>query len=128
MLDRTPKSGLYILTRPDDRPWFTAKNDKEMGKAFRDHMRTAKLYPDDPKERLHFNGLRGTAVTPLAEVDAQRRKLFRSPDTRCNPQPEFSKSISRGLRRFPVPRSSSSRTPRQPILQASCKLRMARKN
>lgn len=68
MLDKTPKAGPYILARADGRPWFTEKNDKELGKAFREHMKDAGLYYADPKERLHFNDLRGTAVTLLAEA------------------------------------------------------------
>lgn len=68
MLDTAPKTCPYILSRADGRPWFTDKNDKELGKAFRAHMKTAGLYPDDPGERLHFNDLRGTAVTLLSEA------------------------------------------------------------
>ena len=79
MLDSTPKTCPYILARADGRPWFTAKNDKAMGKAWRVRMKHANLYGDDylskvrsdpdlKGECLHFNDLRGTAVTPLAEA------------------------------------------------------------
>jgi integrase len=68
MLDATPKTCPFILARADGRPWHTEKNDKEMGKAFRKHMRDAGLYADDPKERMHFNDMRGTSVTLLAEA------------------------------------------------------------
>lgn len=71
MLDNTPKRGPYILTRADGRPWFTEQNDKELGKAFRKHMKDAGLYAADPKERLHFNDIRGTAVTLLAEAGCE---------------------------------------------------------
>jgi integrase len=77
MLEATPKRGPYILTRPDGRPWFTSKNDKAMGKAWRERMDDAALRSEgylaearaDPElkgVRLHFNDLRGTAVTLLA--------------------------------------------------------------
>lgn len=68
MLDGAPKSGLFILTREDQRPWHTQKDDKALGKAWRAHMIEAGLYSSDPSERLHFNDLRGTAVTLLAEA------------------------------------------------------------
>ena len=78
MLDKMTKVGPYILTRPDGRPWFTGKDDKRMGKKWGDHFKTTKLSvagylaeahkePDLAGEKLHFNDLRGTAVTLLAE-------------------------------------------------------------
>lgn len=79
MLEATAKVGPYILTRADGRPWFTAKNDKELGKEWRAQAEKAGLYRDDylsesrnepdfQGERLHFNDLRGTAITLLAEA------------------------------------------------------------
>jgi integrase len=68
MLDSTPKTCLYILAREDGRPWFTEKDDKALGKAWREQMETAGLYHDDPAERLHFNDIRGTSVTLLSEA------------------------------------------------------------
>ncbi len=70
MLDSTPKNGPFILTRPDETPWHTAKDDKAMGKAWTAHMKAAGLYSESPGDRLHFNDLRGTAVTLLAEAGA----------------------------------------------------------
>lgn len=78
MLDEMPRVGPYILTRPNKRPWFTTSNNKELGSAWRDRMEAAKMYRDDylyetrndpdlKGKRLHFNDLRGTAVTLLAE-------------------------------------------------------------
>lgn len=79
MLDGTPRVGPYILVRPNDRPWFTAKSNKELGSAWRERMTAVKMYRDDylsetrndpdlEGKRLHFNDLRGTAVTLLAEA------------------------------------------------------------
>lgn len=76
MLDAMPKQGPFILTRADGRPWHTERNDKELGKAWRRHMQAAGFYPkpfeDLSKEEkqgfLHFNDLRGTAVTLLTEA------------------------------------------------------------
>jgi integrase len=81
MLDSTPKACPYILARPDGRPWFTAKNDKEMGKAWRERMEAiglhdigylAKARNDFDSEfdgyRLHLHDVRGTAVTLLSEA------------------------------------------------------------
>lgn len=78
MLATSPRVGPYILTRVDGRPWFTAKNDKEMGKAWRKRMADAGFYAkpfeemtkEEKAEQLHFNDLRGTAVTLLAEAGA----------------------------------------------------------
>jgi integrase len=70
MLAHAPKEGPFILTRSDDRPWFTEKDDKALNKAWTAHMRSAGLYHDDPAERLRFSDLRGTAVTLLAEAGA----------------------------------------------------------
>ncbi|MFD1703354.1 tyrosine-type recombinase/integrase [Methylopila henanensis] len=69
MLDATPKAGPFILTRPDGRPWHTEKDDKALGKAWTARMKDAELYPEKRAERLHFNDLRGTAVTLLAEAN-----------------------------------------------------------
>ncbi|MDW4551496.1 tyrosine-type recombinase/integrase [Defluviimonas sp. D31] len=73
MLDSTPRQGPYILTRADGRPWFTEGSDKELGKQWRVHIIEAGFYPRPLKEmtkaekagQLHFNDLRGTAVTLL---------------------------------------------------------------
>jgi integrase len=70
MLKATPKEGPFILARDDGKPWHTAKNDKAMGKQWREHMVACGLYTDDAKTRLRFNDLRGTAVTMLAEAGA----------------------------------------------------------
>ncbi|WP_420023350.1 tyrosine-type recombinase/integrase [Cereibacter azotoformans] len=74
MLDATPRQGPYILTRVDGRPWFTEGSDKELSKQWRTHMQAAGFYqrPFDELTKaekashLHFNDLRGTAVTMLA--------------------------------------------------------------
>jgi hypothetical protein len=79
MLDTTPKSGPYILTRANGKPWFTEKADDELGAAWRERMIASGLHDEnylakaknDPElkgVRLHFNDLRGTAVTLLAEA------------------------------------------------------------
>lgn len=70
MLKATPKTGPFILTRENGAPWHTAKNNKELGKQWRAHMIACGLYGDDPKTRLHFNDLRGTAVTLLSVAGA----------------------------------------------------------
>lgn len=70
MLTATPRQGPFILTRRDGKPWHTLRNDKELGKQWRDHMVRCGLYGNDPKTRLRFNDLRGTAVTLLAEAGA----------------------------------------------------------
>ena len=75
MLDATPKSGLFILTRADGRPWHTAKNNKALSKAWRDHMKAAGLYHDDKAIRLHFNDLRGTGVTMLSEASCTPQEV-----------------------------------------------------
>jgi len=75
MLDKTPKSGPFILTREDGRPWHTAKNNKALSKAWRDHMKAAGLYHDDKAIRLHFNDLRGTAVTLLSEASCTPQEV-----------------------------------------------------
>jgi integrase len=76
MLDGMPRRGPFILTREDGRPWHTASNDKELGKAWRRHMEAAGFYPkpfaeltkEEKQSFLHFNDLRGTAVTLLTEA------------------------------------------------------------
>lgn len=70
MLESIPKAGPFILTRNDGKPWHTAKNDKELGKQWREHMIACGLHSADAKTRLRFNDLRGTAVTLLAEAGA----------------------------------------------------------
>ena len=78
MLTATPKSCAYILARADGRPWFTAANDKALDKAWRGHMEAAGFYsrpfPEltdaEKRSHLHFNDLRGTAITLLAESGA----------------------------------------------------------
>ncbi len=78
MLETAPRTSTYILTREDGRPWFTERNDKELGKAWRRHMEAADFYPrpfaeltkEEKAQHLHFNDLRGTAVTLLAEAGA----------------------------------------------------------
>lgn len=81
MLEQTPRVGPYILTRADGRPWFTDKDGSALGKAWPRQMEAAGFYPrpfaELTKARkagfLHFNDMRGTAVTLLAEA-------------RCTPQ------------------------------------------
>jgi integrase len=76
MLDGMQRRGPFILTREDCRPWHTASNDKELGKAWRRHMEAAGFYPkpfvdltkEEKQSFLHFNDLRGTAVTLLTEA------------------------------------------------------------
>ena len=78
MLKSTPKSCAYILSRADGRPWFTAGSDKALDKAWRIHMEAAGFYPKpfaeltdaEKRSHLHFNDLRGTAITLLAESGA----------------------------------------------------------
>lgn len=70
MLETTPKEGPFILTRDNGKPWHTAKNDKELGKQWREHTVACGLYTEDPKTRLRFNDLRGTAVTLLSVAGA----------------------------------------------------------
>ena len=78
MLTATPKSCAYILARADGRPWFTAANDKALDKAWRGHMEAAGFYPKpfaeltdaEKRSHLHFNDIRGTAITLLAEAGA----------------------------------------------------------
>ncbi len=64
MLDGMDRRGPFILTRPDGRPWFTAKDDKALGKAWRVHATAAGIVD------RNFNDIRGTAVTLLAESGA----------------------------------------------------------
>ena len=64
MLDGMDRRGPFILTRPDGRPWFTAKDDKALGKAWRVHASGVGIVD------RNFNDLRGTAVTLLAESSA----------------------------------------------------------
>ncbi|WP_143542873.1 hypothetical protein [Cereibacter azotoformans] len=76
MLDSAPRQGPCILTRADGRPWFTDGSDKELSKQWRARMQAAGFYPRpfdemtkaEKAEHLHFNDLRGTAVTMLAEA------------------------------------------------------------
>lgn len=68
MLDATPRECPFILARPDGRPWFTEKDDKALGKAWKDHMIACGLYVEDRAERLELRDLRGTAVTLLSEA------------------------------------------------------------
>lgn len=76
MLDNMPKQGPFILTRADGRPWHTERNHKELGKKWREHMEAAGFYPkpfkdltkEEKKGFLHFNDMRGTAVTLLTEA------------------------------------------------------------
>lgn len=68
MLDGTPRVCAFILSRPDGRPWFTEKDDKALGKAWKEHMQACGLYVEDRAERLELRDLRGTAVTLLAEA------------------------------------------------------------
>jgi len=64
MLDGMVRRGPFILARADGRPWFTEKDDKALGKAWREHAKAAGIVD------RHFNDLRGTAVTMLAEAGA----------------------------------------------------------
>lgn len=78
MLDGTPRQCANILTRADGRPWFTAKDDKALAKAWRARMEAAGFYPKPFDELtraekatyLHFHDMRGTAVTLLSEAGA----------------------------------------------------------
>jgi integrase len=45
MLEASPKTSPYILTRADGRPWFSEKDDKQLGKAWHAHMEAAGFYP-----------------------------------------------------------------------------------
>ncbi len=69
MLEAMPRSGPYILTRADGRPWFTDGNDKALSKAWAAHMKVAGLWRADPAERLQLRDLRGTTVTLLFEAE-----------------------------------------------------------
>lgn len=68
VLDSIPRQCPYILARADGRPWFTAKNDKELSKQWAAHMKRCGLYSENDSERLEFGDLRGTAVTLMAEA------------------------------------------------------------
>ena len=68
VLDSIPRQCPYILARADGRPWFTAKNDKELSKQWTAHMKRCGLYAEDESERLELADLRGTAVTLMAEA------------------------------------------------------------
>lgn len=78
MLETAPRTSPYILTRADGRPWFSDKDDKQLAKAWRTHMEAAGFYPkpfdeltaEEKRAHLHFNDIRGTAVTLLAESGA----------------------------------------------------------
>ena len=74
ILDATPRQCAFILARNDGRPWFTAKDDKALWKAWHARMIEAGFYPkpfeelttEEKNEYLHFRDMRGTAVTILA--------------------------------------------------------------
>lgn len=76
MLDETPRQGPFILTRADGTPWFTLADESPLSDAWRNRMEAAGFYPkawddltkEEKKGFLHFNDLRGTAVTLLAEA------------------------------------------------------------
>ena len=68
VLDSIPRQCPYILARADGRPWFTARNDKELSKQWTAHMKRCGLYSTDHSDRLEFADLRGTAVTMMAEA------------------------------------------------------------
>jgi integrase len=76
MLDDTPRQGPFILTRADGMPWFTPADESPLSDAWRNRMDAAGFYPkawddltkEEKKGFLHFNDLRGTAVTLLAEA------------------------------------------------------------
>lgn len=76
MLDETPRQGPFILTRADGTPWFTLADESPLSDAWRNRMDAAGFYPkawddltkEEKKGFLHFNDLRGTAVTLLAEA------------------------------------------------------------
>ncbi len=70
MLDAMPRTGPYVLTQADGRPWFTEGDDKALSKAWAAHMRAAGLYREDPAERLQLRDLRGTTMTLLFEAGA----------------------------------------------------------
>ena len=75
-VDDTPRQGPFILTRADGTPWFTLADESPLSDAWRIRMDAAGFYPkawddltkDEKKGFLHFNDLRGTAVTLLAEA------------------------------------------------------------
>jgi integrase len=71
MLDTIPRVGRYILTRDDDRPWFTERDDKALSKAWAAHMKACGLYHVDKSEKLELRDLRGTAVTLLSEAGCE---------------------------------------------------------
>lgn len=78
MLDTAPRSGPFILTRPDGRPWHTERDDKALSKAWHQHMVAAGFYPRpwdqmtaaEKRAHVQFRDLRGTAVTLLSEAGA----------------------------------------------------------
>ena len=78
MLTTSPRTCPFILARPDGRPWFTEKDDKQLAKAWRAQMEAAGFYPTplaqlsaaERRAHLHFNDIRGTAITLLAEAGA----------------------------------------------------------
>ena len=78
MLDTAPRSGPFILTQADGRPWHTERDDKALSKAWHAHMAAAGFYPRPFEEmtaaerRAHvqFRDMRGTAVTLLSEAGA----------------------------------------------------------
>ncbi len=78
MLAASPRTSPYILTRADGRPWFSAKDDKQLGKAWHAQMEASGFYPkpfteltdEEKRAHLRFNDIRGTAVTLLAESGA----------------------------------------------------------
>jgi integrase len=79
VLDSTKKACPYILARGNGFPWHTEKDDSALSREWREHMDTANLRGNDylantrdeaefKGVRLHFNDLRGTAVTLLAQA------------------------------------------------------------
>lgn len=78
MLDASPKTCPYILTRADGSPWFTAKDDKYLAKVWRAHMEDVGFYKmplanmsdKEKRSQLHFNDIRGTSITLLAAAGA----------------------------------------------------------
>ncbi len=79
MFDATPKKSLFIVSHANGQPWPTAKDNKRLAKEWdarakatpitsRDYLAETRKEADLKGERLHFNDLRGTAVTLLAEA------------------------------------------------------------
>jgi len=97
MLESTPRAGPYIPARAVGRPWFTAGNDKELGKAWRRHMEAAGIYSRPLAELSKEENKRHCTSMIFAELlsrcclrQARRyRKSARSPGTHCNPRHGF---------------------------------------